>query len=158
MGIRVKPRARSTRRPQCGVAMVEFLIGLPLLMMLIMGTAEISRAFMQYNTLVKATRDAGRYISDKALLGSTGVVQLSAARMSETKNVLVYGDIVGGTTPALPGLGAANVSITAAGPASVLIVASYPYAPIFATLPMFGLGTDVSPFYTFTASMVVRAL
>lgn len=50
-------------KKQKGVAAVEFAILLIPLVMLGYGTAEFGRAIYQYNTLVKATRDATRFIS-----------------------------------------------------------------------------------------------
>ena len=41
-------------RPQRGVAIIEFVITLPLLLLLLLATAEIGRALFQYNTLTKA--------------------------------------------------------------------------------------------------------
>ena len=48
---------RWNRGRQRGVAIVEFVLTLPLLMLLLLATAEIGRALFQYNTLTKAVRD-----------------------------------------------------------------------------------------------------
>jgi Flp pilus assembly protein TadG len=140
-----------------GVGMVELIVVLPILLVFIMFTAEFGRAFMQYNTLTKTTRDAARYISSKALFGSTGIVQLTPSVEAETRNLLVYGDVVGATSPLLPGLTPADVSIGSVG-GEVAVGASYAYTPIFATLPLFQFGADQSATYTFESSMTVRAL
>lgn len=51
------------RKRQRGVAAVEFgFLIIPLTLMLF-GLTEYGRAIYQYNTLVKATRDAARYLS-----------------------------------------------------------------------------------------------
>src|SRR5512139_4137623 len=51
---------------QCGVAAVEFAILIIPLMLMLFGLAEYGRAIYQYNTLIKATRDAARYLSTVA--------------------------------------------------------------------------------------------
>ncbi|MGB9150883.1 MAG: TadE/TadG family type IV pilus assembly protein [Burkholderiales bacterium] len=50
-------------RSQRGAAAVELAIILPLIMMMLAGITEFSRAFWYYNALDKATRDAARYLS-----------------------------------------------------------------------------------------------
>lgn len=150
----------SGRSPQSrahGLGMVEFIIVLPVMLIFILCTAEFGRAFMQYNTLTKTTRDAARYISSNALFGSTGVVVLTPDVQSETRNLLVYGDIGASGSPVLPGLTTSDVSITPAG-GSVQIGASYAYTPIFATLPLFQYGANQGTSFTFQSSMTVRAL
>lgn len=55
--------ALTPRKRQRGVAAVEFgFLIIPLTLMLF-GLSEYGRAIYQYNTLVKATRDATRYLS-----------------------------------------------------------------------------------------------
>lgn len=46
-----------------GAVAVEFALLLIPLLMLALGAAEFGRALYQYNTLVKSTRDAARYLS-----------------------------------------------------------------------------------------------
>ena len=59
---------------QRGVAMVEMVIVTPLLLMLLIGVAEMGKALIQYNTLNKSLRDAARLVAGSALLGTTGTV------------------------------------------------------------------------------------
>lgn len=54
------------RRRQHGVAAVEFAILIIPLTLMLFGLTEYGRAIYQYNTLVKATRDAARYLSTVA--------------------------------------------------------------------------------------------
>ena len=141
-----------------GLGMVELVIVLPLMLVFIMGTAEFGRAFMHYNTLTKTTRDAARFVSANALFGSTGVIQLTPGVEAETRNLLVYGDIAGGTTPLLPGLAPADVSLLTVAGGQVAVGATYSYTPIFATLPLFQYGGNAPTAFTFESSMTVRAL
>jgi len=63
------------RKHQRGVAAVEFgLLIIPLTLMLF-GLAEYGRAIYQYNTLVKATRDATRYLTTVAPGTSEEIVE-----------------------------------------------------------------------------------
>jgi Flp pilus assembly protein TadG len=54
------------RKLQRGVAAVEFGILIIPLTLMLFGLSEYGRAIYQYNTLVKATRDAARYLTTVA--------------------------------------------------------------------------------------------
>ena len=68
---------------QTGVALVEFALILPLLLILTFVTTEYSRALFQYNILTKSVRDAARYLS---VYDSTDTLKHVIA-----KNLVVYG-------------------------------------------------------------------
>ena len=51
------------KRRQKGVAIVEFALVLPFLLLLTFITTEFGRAIWEYNTLTKSVRDAARYLS-----------------------------------------------------------------------------------------------
>ena len=51
------------KRRQKGVAIVEFALILPFLLLLTFITTEFGRAIWEYNTLTKSVRDAARYLS-----------------------------------------------------------------------------------------------
>lgn len=89
----------TSQRHQRGVAIVEFALVLPLLLLLTFITTEFGRALYQYNTLAKAVRDGARYLS----------VQTPGTGISQARNLIVYGSVAGGTTPQLPNLSAAMV-------------------------------------------------
>ena len=87
---------------QKGTAIVEFALILPLLLLLTMITTEFGRAIYQYNTIVKSVRNATRYLS----------LQTQNTKITEAKNLVVFGNIAG-TPPALvPGLTLAQVATT----------------------------------------------
>lgn len=85
-------------RKQRGVASVELGILLIPLVLLAFGTSEYGRAIYQYNTLVKSSRDATRFLS--------GQGPGDPADLANAKCLAVYGTICTGTLPAplLPGL------------------------------------------------------
>jgi len=89
------------KRPQRGVAIVEFALILPMLLILTFITTEFGRALYQYNTLAKSVRDGARYLS----FYSPG----SAQRIEEARNLIIYGTITTGSEPLTPGLRAEHV-------------------------------------------------
>lgn len=84
---------------QKGVAIVEFALILPLLLILIFITTEFGRAVYQYSTLTKSVRNAVRYLS----------VQTPGTRTTEAKNLVVYGNTSGTGSPLVVGLALSNV-------------------------------------------------
>jgi Flp pilus assembly protein TadG len=82
-----------------GAVAVEFALLLIPLLMLALGAAEFGRALYQYNTLVKATRDAVRHLSHMNPAGS-GYTQAQ----TEAKCLAVYGNTDCSGDPLAPGL------------------------------------------------------
>ncbi len=74
-----------TKNRQSGVALVEFALVLPLLLLMTFVVTEYSRALYQYNTLTKSVRDAARYLS----------MQDPGTRIAQAKNLVVYGNPAG---------------------------------------------------------------
>lgn len=89
-----------TRQAQKGVAVVEFALVLPMLIVLAFMVAELGRAIMEYDTIAKSVRDAARYLS----------IQLPGTGVAEAKNLVVYGNAAGTGSPLLPAL---NTSLVA---------------------------------------------
>lgn len=151
---------------QRGTAAVEFMIAVPLLLILLFGVSEFGRMLFQYNTLTKSTRDASRYLSANARVGSTGAIVLDATDIAETQNLVVYGNIAGTGQALLPGLAPGDVTVSCFGGGTncpgvehVMVVASYDYQPILSDLlPTFGLRADVAVNIPLTTSSVMRAL
>lgn len=76
---------------QRGVAMVEFAITLPLLLLLLLAIGEFGRMLYQYNVLLQASRDAGRYAASKAWDRALGRVELNNQINCTTGYLAVYG-------------------------------------------------------------------
>lgn len=95
--IRPRPRRASHR----GVALVEFALILPLLLVLTFITTEFGRAIYQYSTVTKQVRDAARYLS----------MQLPNTHLTEARNLVVYGKttVTGSDQPLTRGLTLSNV-------------------------------------------------
>lgn len=79
---------------QNGVALIEFALVLPLLLILTFITTEFGRALYQYNTLTKSVRNAARYLS----------IQSPGTKIVESKNLVVYGSLVNTGSPLALGL------------------------------------------------------
>ena len=150
---------RKPARRQRGVAMVETIVVTPLLLFLILLTAEITNAFVEHNTLSKATRSAARYLAANAALGTTGIVVLSGDLTTEARNLVVFGNVAGSGTPILNGLTTGSVDIVDLGGRNIQVTASFPYSGLLGgTLPAFGLGGDLSTVLNLQATVAMRAL
>ena len=82
-----------------GVALVEFALVLPLLLLLSFITTEFGRALYEYNTVVKSVRNAARYLS----------IQTPGTQTTEARNMVVYGNAAGTGQPLVLGLTLARV-------------------------------------------------
>ena len=138
--------------------MTEFVIALPILLVLIVATAEFGRAFVQYNALTKTLRDGARYVASRSLLGSTGTVVINATLQSQSKNLIVYGNIAGSGTPLLPSFAPSQVTIAPGGAGTVVVSATYPYMPIFSWVPLLQSGSSASTSFSLQAAVRMRAL
>jgi len=88
-------------KKQGGVVAVEFAILIVPMILIVFGITELGRAFYQYNTLVKATRDAARYKS----------VTNQGEKEAEAKCLAVTGDDLCAGTPLVEGLNTNMVTI-----------------------------------------------
>ena len=150
--------SRNPRRYEHGVAALEFAIALPLLLLLLMATAELGRLLSQYDTLEKGVRDGARYLASKALVGTTQVVSITPALQTQTANLVFTGNTTGSGAPLLPGLTAASVTASAAANGYISVTATYTYQPILARLPTFGLTAPISLALPVTATVNMRPL
>jgi Flp pilus assembly protein TadG len=142
-----------------GIATIEFAICAPVLLLLMLSTAEVGRILYQYNTLSKAVRDGARYAVVNASVGTTRIVNITTTTRDQTRNLVVTGNTAGTGTPLLPGLTVNNVAVTNAGNGFVSVVATYTYTPMLgATLPTFGLGAPINLTRPLPATVIMRAL
>ncbi|HWI81808.1 TadE family protein [Ramlibacter sp.] len=114
---------------QRGVALVEFALVLPFLLLLTFIVTEFGRAMYQYNALTKSVRDATRYLS----------TQMPGTHVTEAKNLAVYGNLTGSGTPLVPGLTIAKVQDptwqTVSGTPTIntvrITISGYTFQPLF---------------------------
>ena len=83
----------SCKKNQRGATLVEFAIGATVFLTVMFAVIEFGRALWVHNALSDAARRGARY-----------AVVHTAADAAEVKNVVVYGDPAGGTTPVVSNL------------------------------------------------------
>ena len=91
--------------------MVEFVISAPILFLVLYAAVEIGNIVLQESILADSARNADRYLARNALLGSTGVVNISGQLRAATRNLAVYGNTAGFGQPLVLGLTPAAVTI-----------------------------------------------
>lgn len=93
-----------------GSAMVELALSVGLLVPSLTGTFQFGYAFYTYNRLIVAVRGGARYASLRTYDSSTSTP--SDNYLAAVKNVVVYGNPVGGSEPVVPGLSTAQVAVS----------------------------------------------
>jgi hypothetical protein len=147
----------SRRSRNRGVVMVETAVVLPLLVVMILGTAEFAHAFWEYSTLTKSLRDGGRFAASQSLLGSTGVVVLTDQLRSDVRNVVIYGNTNGTGVPVLNSLSTGTVELEAPGNGDIIVRASCQYKSLFGFIPTL-YGAVYSAPFSLNAAIRMRAL
>ncbi|MDH3265573.1 MAG: pilus assembly protein [Gammaproteobacteria bacterium] len=152
--------ADKTLTRQRGAVLAEMAIVTPLLIILVLATADLTRAFIEHNTLTKVVRNGARYAAANAYEGTTGIVNVNAALVNETKNLVVFGNVAGAGAAVLPGLALADVSVVQIGTSNdVEVRATYTISGLLGPMiPGFFLGGDVSTTRGLQASVRMRAL
>jgi Flp pilus assembly protein TadG len=156
--------ARTCRRSQSGLATVEFVLSVPVLLLLMFATFELGHFLIQYSTLNDTVRNASRYVAGNALDGTTGDLKTGSnwsSLASQGTNLAVFGNTAGTGAPVLPSLNAANI-ITVTPDAVdkyITITAAYPYQPLFgAAIPTFMGGGSIATAFTLNLSVTMSAL
>ena len=125
---------RPNIRSQQGLAIIEFILALPVLLMLTVLVVDVSRAFIQYTEVNKALQNGARY----AVVDTYGTLNFeSIADETSIKNVVVYGSPIASTTPVIDHISVDDIVITQPTSTNkvVTLSATYNYVPIFSTLP-----------------------
>ena len=146
---------------QRGAVLVEMVLVTPILLLIMLATAEVTRTFIDHNTLTKAVRNGARYVAshENAIQGSTGLVVITAAVQLETKNLVVYGNTAGAGPPVLAGLTAADITVTDIGANNILVSAAHPISGMLGpALSSFHGGPDINLVYNLRATVTMRAL
>jgi len=99
----MRPNVHRGRTRQRGVAAVEMGIVLIPLVFLMFGITEFGRAFYQYNTIVKATRDAARFLSGQGPGDATSI--------GKARCLVVYGNTDCTGSALVPGLSTGEVVV-----------------------------------------------
>jgi Flp pilus assembly protein TadG len=155
--------AEKLKARQRGAVLVEMALVTPILLVLLLATADLTRAFIEHNTVTKAVRNGARYVATNALEGTTGLVNIDAALAIETQNLVVFGSTSppGGAQPIVPGLTLANITVVQiAGTDDIAVSATYALGGLFGpVLPIsFYSGNTISATRTLRATVTMRAL
>lgn len=148
---------------QQGVALVEFTLVLPVLLLLLLTFGEFGRMLYQYNILLQASRDADRFVASQAWNSTLGEVSLSNALQTQAKNVAVYGVPANTGTAVVSGLTTGMVQVAAVGTDHVRVTITYTFCPVIGggncagSLPGF-FGNQISLSIPLVATTVMRAL
>lgn len=144
---------------QRGAVLAEMALVTPILLLLMLATAEVTRAFVDHNTLTKAVRNGARYVAANAYQGTTGVVFVGAALRAETQNLIVYGNTAGTGVPVLPGLTPADITIIDIGANNVRVSAAHTISGLLGpVLRSFHGGSDINMVHNLEATVTMRAL
>ena len=148
---------------QRGVALVEFTLVLPLMLLLLLAFGEFGRMLYQYNVLLQASRDADRFVAAQAWNSTLGGIALSSTLLTQTKNVAVYGVPAQVGSAVVSGLTTANVAVAAVGTDHVRVTITYTFCPVIGagncagSLPGF-FGSAMNLGIPLVATTVMRAL
>ena len=152
-----------SRQRQQGLAMVEFTLVLPVLLLMMLAFGEFGRMLYQYNVLLQASRDADRFVAGQAWNSTLGMVSLSSTLLTQTKNVAVYGVPANTGTAVVSGLTTGNVVVAAVGTDHVRVTITYTFCPVIGggnctgSLPGF-VGNSIALSIPLVATTVMRAL
>ena len=103
-------KRRPVTKAQRGVAMVEFIISLPLMLLLFAAISEFGIMFYTQTTLNSAVNDSVRFLAGNTINGIGNTVITAQDRIDAT-NLVVYGNITGTGQPLVDGLNASMVTI-----------------------------------------------
>ena len=153
----MKSRSRNKQR---GAVLVEMALVTPILIFMTMATAEVSRLFIDHNTLTKAVRNGARHVASNALIGTTGVANVGAGLAAEARNLVVYGNVNGSGPPVLPGLTTADVSVSlVAGTTNIVVSADHGIGGMLGpVLSSFSGGAGINMTFTLEAEVIMTAL
>jgi Flp pilus assembly protein TadG len=149
-------------RQQDGLAMVEFVIAAPVLLLLLFASVEFGHFLIQYSILSDAVRDATRYVAGRALSGQSGVLLQGSdwsTLVNQGRNLAAYGNMAGTGTALLPSLTAGQITVAQDTTTNnISVTATYAYQSLFgAAMPNF-MGGSIATNFTLTISTVMRAL
>ena len=145
-----------------GYAIVEFIVVLPVLLLLILLTAEVGRALYQYNILTQSVRNSVRYYAQNVYLGSSRIPDSTSEE--NAKKLAIYGSvnsknslIADSTISTVTTILAENVDNL--GDDYVTVTINYKFIllggdPLGAMLRLFG-DTAFSPVFNISATMRV---
>ncbi|MEX2476749.1 TadE family protein [Marinobacter sp.] len=147
-----------TGKRQQGIAVLEFMLTAPLLILVVFAVSELGWAFHQYHTMTRATQDGARHAASNAMVGSVEVIFLDGDLVQEVSNLVVFGNTLGAGEPLLPGWSTGEISVTSPDAAHVEVHARYNYVPIVGRIPAFYGGEPINVAFEMNGAVQMRAL
>ncbi len=154
-------------RRQRGLAMVEFAISVPVILLLMFGSFEFGHLMTAYSTLNDGVRNAARYVAGAALRNTADTMVTGAnwtSLQTEGTNLAIYGNIAGTGSPILEGLDLGTTTLTVSEDTvarTIKVDVDYPYVPLFShfgnAIPTF-MGGSLSTAYHLKISTTMKAL
>lgn len=134
---------------QQGLAAVEFIITIPVILLILIAITEVGNAFIRYNTLNKMVQNGIRYATTD-ITGTSSYDQI--ADVDKIKNIVVYGSttIGDGATAIVDGISTSDVSVIHAS-GYVTVTINHTYSPM-----MGAFSTDVNLAFPLNASAMMR--
>lgn len=105
----MRPILPISRASQRGNSLVEFALAAVVLLLVFSAVFQFGYAFLIYNSLEAAVRSGGRYASRLTYQSASATLPTNFS--SSVRNMVVYGQPGTGTTPQVPGLSTANVTV-----------------------------------------------
>jgi len=93
-----------------GNVILEFALSFGLLFSVFAGVFQFGHTFFLYNNLQSAVRAGARYASIETY--ESGSATPTSAYLAAVRNVVLYGDPAGGSTPRLPGLRPEHIQVS----------------------------------------------
>jgi Flp pilus assembly protein TadG len=133
-----------------GTSMVEFAIAFPMLFAFFSGTFLFGYSFYIYNRLGNAVRNGARYAS--TLTYASGSSTPTTAYLTAVKNMVIYDNPAGGTTPVIPGLDASKVNVsvtwTSSRPTAIRVaISGYTINAVIGSFTLTGKPFSVIPYH-----------
>ncbi len=140
-----KQRTQVTLHKQRGMAIIEFSIVLPFLLLMTIMMAEIGFLMHQQISLSKSIQTGSQYLSVNVTTGA-GRVDITAQKIQDTRNTVLYGNTAGVGTPVIDDLALQDISITCTngvlngycaknnGLTPITLEVNYTYTPVLGEL------------------------
>lgn len=144
------------RAQQQGLAAIEFIIALPVLLLLMAAMADIGHLFIQYNVLNKTVQNGANYaairMQEATLLEPTPSI---GSVKSDTRDVVVYGSPDTSQSVVMQGLSTGDVIVDIDDDAKTIsVTAHHQYNAFFSPLPFTDI--EVSMPLEATANVLYR--
>lgn len=150
---------KKSNKRQRGAVLVEMALVTPILLAMMIATAEITRMFVDHNTLTKAVRNGARHVAANAYQGTTGVIAVGGTLSIEARNLVVFGNIAGFGNPILPSLTVADITVADVGANNIQVSAALTLTGILGpVLRSFSGGPDINMTHNLQATVTMRAL